>query len=40
MSFDYYLSPERAEGEAAADLEELAKIDSKRPYFLLIHVRE
>jgi hypothetical protein len=40
ISFDYYLSPERAEAEAAADLEELAKINSKRPYFLLIHVRE
>jgi hypothetical protein len=40
ISFDYYLSPERSEVEAAADLEELAKINSKRPYFLLIHVRE
>lgn len=40
ISFDYYLSPERSEAEAAADLEELAKINAKRPYFLLIHVRE
>jgi hypothetical protein len=40
ISYDYYLSPGRSEEEAAADLEELACINSQRPYFLLIHVRE
>jgi len=40
ISYDYYLSPERPEADAVADLEELAKINSKRPYFLLVHVRE
>ncbi|MFH0991447.1 MAG: GxGYxYP domain-containing protein [bacterium] len=40
ISFDYYLSPERPEADAVADLKELAKINAKRPYFLLIHVRE
>ncbi len=40
VSFDYYLSPDRDEDEAAADLEELANLNAKRPYFLLMHVRE
>ena len=40
ISFDYYLASEPSEADAAADLEELAKINSKRPYFLLVHVRE
>jgi hypothetical protein len=40
ISYDYYLSPERPEADAVADLEELGKINAKRPYFLLIHVRE
>lgn len=40
ISYDYYLSPTRTEEEAVADLEELAAINSKRPYFLLVHVRE
>jgi len=40
VSFDYYLSPERPEADAAADLEELAAVNPKRPYFLLIHIRE
>jgi len=40
ISYDYYLSPSRSEEEAAADLKELAEINSIRPYFLLIHVRE
>ena len=40
VSFDYYLSPERPEADAAADLEELAVVNPKRPYFLLIHIRE
>ncbi|MFI5357178.1 MAG: GxGYxYP domain-containing protein [Opitutales bacterium] len=40
VSFDYYLSETRPEAAAAADIEELAKINPVRPYFLLIHVRE
>jgi hypothetical protein len=40
VSFDYYLSPERPEADAAADLEELALVNPKRPYFLLVHIRE
>jgi hypothetical protein len=40
VSYDYYLSAEKPEAEAAADLEELAALNSKRPYFLLVHVRE
>ncbi|MCI0515739.1 hypothetical protein L0128_21200, partial [candidate division KSB1 bacterium] len=40
ISYDYYLSPTRPEADAVADLEELAAINSKRPYFLLVHVRQ
>ena len=40
ISYDYYLSAEKPEAEAAADLEELAALNSERPYFLLVHVRE
>ena len=40
VSFDYYLSEVRPEADAAADLEELAAVNAKRPYFLLIHIRE
>ncbi len=40
VSYDYYLSAEKPETEAAADLEELAALNSDRPYFLLVHVRE
>ena len=40
ISFDYYLSPDRPEAAAAADIEELARLNPQRPYFLLIHVRE
>lgn len=40
ISYDYYLSPTRQEEAAVADLVELASINNKRPYFLLIHVRE
>ena len=40
ISYDYYLSAEKPEAEAAADLEELASLNSVRPYFLLVHVRE
>ena len=40
MSFDYYLPPTRTVKEADADLEELAKMNPKRPYFICFHVRE
>jgi hypothetical protein len=40
VSYDYYLSPTRPEADAVADLQELGNINSKRPYFLLVHVRE
>jgi hypothetical protein len=40
VSYDYYLSPERPEADAAADLEELSRVNPQRPYFLLVHVRE
>jgi hypothetical protein len=40
MSYDYYLSPERPEADAVADLRELARVNSKRPYFELLHIRE
>jgi hypothetical protein len=40
ISYDYYLSESRPEADAAADLEELAAVNPKRPYFLLVHIRE
>ncbi len=40
ISFDYYLSPSRPEKEIIADLNELAVMNRKRPYFLLLHVRQ
>ncbi len=40
VSYDYYLSRDRDEDEAAADLQELAVLNPQRPYFLLIHVRQ
>lgn len=39
-SYQYYLSPTRPEEEAASDIIEIANLNPKRPYFLLIHVRE
>jgi hypothetical protein len=40
VSYDYYLSPHRPEADAVADLHELAALNTRRPYFLLVHVRE
>ncbi len=40
ISYDYYLGVHRPTEEAAADLEELIRLNTDRPYFLLIHVRE
>jgi hypothetical protein len=40
ISYDYYLSPTRPEDDAVADLQELAKVNARRPYFMLVHIRE
>ena len=40
ISYDYYLDPSPTEEEAANDLIELASINSGRPYFLLMHIRQ
>lgn len=40
LSYDYYIDPRRPRAEVAADLNELIALNSKRPYFLLVHVRE
>jgi hypothetical protein len=40
ISYDYYIDPRRPREEVAADLAELIALNSKRPYFLLVHVRE
>lgn len=40
LSYDYYMSEGRSEHEVVADLRELAAINDRRPYFLLMHVRQ
>ena len=40
ISYDYYLSETRPDPDAVADLQELAAMNPKRPYYLLVHVRE
>lgn len=40
ISYDYYLGAKRPVKEAIADLEELISLNQKRPYYLLVHVRE
>ncbi len=40
LSYDYYIDPRRPRAEVAADLNELIALNSTRPYFLLVHVRE
>jgi len=40
ISYDYYLGVHRPKDQAVADLEELMHLNDKRPYFLLVHVRE
>ena len=40
ISYDYYLDVNRTVKDAAADLEELIQLNPKRPYFLLMHIRE
>ena len=40
LSYEYYLSAERPAEDAVADLKELAVMNPKRPYYLVMHVRE
>lgn len=40
MSYDYYLDPNRPAPDATADLDELIHLNPRRPYFMLVHVRE
>jgi hypothetical protein len=40
ISYDYYIDPRRPREEVAADLNELIALNAKRPYYLLVHVRE
>jgi hypothetical protein len=40
MSFDYYMDENRSEADVTADLDELARLNPVRPYYLFIHVRE
>jgi hypothetical protein len=40
LSYDYYLSAEIPAEHAIADLRELATMNPKRPYYLVMHVRE
>ncbi len=40
ISYDYYVDQNRPREEVAADLDELIALNSKRPYFCLVHVRE
>jgi len=40
ISYEYYIDPRRPREEVAADLEEMIALNTKRPYFLLVHVRE
>lgn len=40
LSYEYYVDPRRPRTEVAADLNELIALNARRPYFLLVHVRE
>ena len=40
ISYDYYIDPRRPREEVQADMNELIALNPKRPYFLLVHVRE
>jgi len=40
MSYDYYLDQHRTEDDVVADLNELMRLNPKRPYYMLVHVRE
>lgn len=40
ISYDYYIDPKRPRDAVTDDLNELIALNPKRPYFLLVHVRE
>lgn len=40
ISYDYYIDPKRPRDGVTDDLNELISLNKKRPYFLLVHVRE
>ena len=40
VSYDYYLDPGRTVDEAIGDIRSLAVLNARRPYFLLVHVRQ
>ncbi|SEM68587.1 GxGYxYP putative glycoside hydrolase C-terminal domain-containing protein [bacterium A37T11] len=40
ISYDYYLDESKPEKDAVDDLNELIAINSKKPYFLALHIRE
>lgn len=40
ISYDYYIDPKRPRDAVTDDLNELITLNAKRPYFLLVHVRE
>ncbi|KAH3760209.1 GxGYxYP putative glycoside hydrolase C-terminal domain [Pelomyxa schiedti] len=40
VSYDYYVDPDRTEEDVVSDLQLLAAVNSKRPYFMVMHVRE
>lgn len=40
ISYDYYLDEKRPVEDAVSDLKGLITLNNKRPYFLLLHVRE
>jgi hypothetical protein len=40
ISYDYYLAVNCSVDDAVADLDELIRLNDRRPYFLLIHIRE
>ena len=40
ISYDYYIDPKRPRDAVTDDLNEPISLNSKRPYFLLVHVRE
>lgn len=40
MSYDYYVDQNRPVEDVVADLDELMRLNPKRPYFMLVHVRE
>ncbi|MBX6360745.1 MAG: hypothetical protein IRZ03_11770 [Acidobacterium ailaaui] len=40
ISYDYYLDEQRPVNDAIEDIKGLIRLNNKRPYFLLLHIRE